>query len=201
MLEIIPIFCLSGHEHLKALRIKKEVYDAVWKPLEGTKGFTIQAVLLHPKSTGTLTLHDKDPLHHPLVNTHALTDIDGEDVETILAGIHSALELAHTNTLQKLGIQLNSHKIPECEHYVKDEYWKCAVRYLSTSLGQVTGTVKMGSKPAEGACVDDKLRVHDVHKLRVVDSSVVPVTISGDASALNIVIGEKAADLLKEHWK
>lgn len=177
------------------------MYDALWKPVEGKQGFTIQIVLLHPKSTGLLTLHDKDPLHRPIIETNALTDVDDHDVETILAGIHWALNLAHSKTLQKLGLQLNSHKLPKCEHYEKDDYWKCVIRHLSTNLGEVTGTVKMGTKPEEGACVDNKLRVHGVHKLRVADASIIPVTISGHLTAPNYVIGEKAADLLKHDWK
>lgn len=186
---------------MKSLRIKKEIYDAYWKPIETTEGFTIQVILLHPKSSGVVTLHDKDPLHHPLIDTHSITDVDDKDMETLLAGIHSALKIAHSETFHKLGVQLNPNKVPECEHHENDEYWKCSIRYLSTNLGDLTGTVKMGAKPEEGGCVDDKLRVHGVHKLRVADSSIIPVTISGHLTAVNAVIGERLADILKHHWK
>lgn len=177
------------------------MYDAIWKPIEGAKGFTIQIDLLHPKSTGTVTLYDKDPLHHPLINSHSLTDIDEHDVETLLAGVHSALKLAHSEILQKLEVTVNPHKLPGCEHHEKDDYWRCAIRHLSTNLGRVTGTVKMGTKPEEGACVDNKLKVHGVHKLRVAGTSIIPVTISGQLTAPTVVIGEKAADVIKHDWK
>lgn len=192
---------ILGKEHLRSLRIAQETYDALWKPIEGTVGFTIQVILLHPKSTGFLKLHDKDPLHHPLIDTHSLTDPDERDVETILAGIHNALKLAHSETFQKLGVKLNPHKLPACEHFENDGYWKCAIRHLSTNLGAITGTVRMGKQAEEGACVDDQLAVHGIHKLRVADSSIIPVTISGHLSGVNAVIGERAADLIKQHHK
>lgn len=196
------ILLSTGHEHLKDLRIKKEVYDAVWAPLEGKKGFTIAVVLLHPKSTGALALHDKDPLHRPLINPNYLNDEDDHDLETILAGIHKALKLAHTEALQKLGIHLNVNKVPGCEHFeTEGEYWKCAIRHLSVSLGHVSGTAKMGPETDKTAVVDKKLRVHGVHKLRVADSSVIPVTISGHLTAPTVLIGEKAAELIREDWK
>ncbi|KAJ8985230.1 hypothetical protein NQ317_018259 [Molorchus minor] len=192
----------KGHEHLRHLKIKKEVYDAVWGPLEGKTGFTIGVVLLHPKSTGVLALHDSDPLHHPLINPNYLNDEDDRDVETILAGIHKALRLAHAEALQKLGIHLNHNRVPGCEHdELDDSYWKCAIRHLSVSLGDVSGTARMGPETDKAAVVDHKLRVYGVHKLRVADASVIPVSISGHLMAPTIMIGEKAADLIKEDWK
>ncbi|KAG5900287.1 hypothetical protein JTB14_000814 [Gonioctena quinquepunctata] len=191
----------KGHQHQKSNRIKKEVYDAVWAPTEGTDGFSIQVILLHPKSIGTLTLHDNDPLHHPLINTNSLTDPDDEDLGSLMAGVRHALKLAHTETLQKLGIHLNINKVPGCEHYHDEEYWKCSIKHLSTNLGQLSGTAKMGAATDEDAVVDEKLMVYGVHKLRVADASVIPVTISSNLVAPCIMIGEKAADLIKEHWK
>lgn len=157
--------------------------------------------MLHPKSSGSVTVHDKDPLHYPLIDTKSLTDIDGHDIETLIAGIDAALKLAHSDSIQKLGVTLSPNKITACDHYKEDEYWKCAIRYLSTNLDTMTGTVKMGIKPEEGDCVDEKLRVHGVHKLRVADASIIPVTISGHLTAPTVVIGEKLADDLKHHWK
>jgi choline dehydrogenase-like flavoprotein len=36
--------------------------------------------------------------------------------------------------------------------------------------------------------------------LRVVDSSVIPVTISAHTNAPSIMMGEKASDIIKEDW-
>lgn len=58
----------------------------------------------------------------------------------------------------------------------------------------------MGLPEDKESVVDQQLNVHGISKLRVADASVIPVTISGNIMAAEIVIGEKAADLIREYW-
>ena len=58
------------------------------------------------------------------------------------------------------------------------------------------GTCKTGHDPM--AAVDDRLRVHGVERLRVLDASIMPTLTSRNTNAPAIMIGEKGADPIKE---
>ena len=47
------------------------------------------------------------------------------------------------------------------------------------------------------AVVDPRLHVHDLDGLRVADASVMPTIVSVNTNAAALVIGEKAADLIR----
>lgn len=177
-------------------------YDSLWKPLEAHNSLKIIVTLTHPRSVGVVKLHSADPLHPPLINPHFLSDEDEKDYHTLLAGIKKALKFSHTASFGKIGLKLNHHGVHGCEEteFASEAYWECAMKYLVVASEDVSGTARMGPESDVEAVVDKKLKVHGIHRLRVADASVIPVTMSGSLVGPTMVIGEKAAHLIVEEW-
>jgi choline dehydrogenase len=152
-------------------------------------GCTIAVVPTHPQSRGRLTLRSKDPKQYPALLANYLAV--QEDVETFVKGVKLARKLSQTQAFAPFyeaevspGPQVQSDQ--EIVEYIRNNV---------ASMLHPVGTCKMGHD--EMAVVDEQLRVRGTEGLRVVDASIMPKIVNGNTNAATIMIGEKAADLIK----
>lgn len=52
------------------------------------------------------------------------------------------------------------------------------------------GTSKLGRRGDPTAVVDPELKVHNMHRLRVVDTSIIPEAPTAHTNSLSVLIGE-----------
>ncbi|MBN9223790.1 MAG: glucose-methanol-choline oxidoreductase [Microbacterium sp. SCN 70-27] len=162
-------------------------------PLPG-EGLTVGAILLRPRSRGSIRLASADPMQAPLIDPAYLSDPDGLDARTLAAGLAECERLIATNALR--AITTGTWIQPENgEALTSAERIELALRRYSHTLYHPVGTARMGLD--EASVVDPELRVRGVRGLRVADASVIPTIIRGHTNAPAIVIGERAADLIR----
>ena len=79
-------------------------------------------------------------------------------------------------------------------HLKEDEELVKAGSEFAQTIFHPVGTCKMGSD--NESVVNDRLSVHGLENLRVVDASIMPNITSGNTNAPTIMIAEKASDMI-----
>lgn len=158
-------------------------------------------ILSKPRSFGKLRLRSADYLDPPRMHSNYLDD--PEDVATMLRGIRFLERLERTKTMRALNATLIHIPCDECDGYKyrSDAYWRCYIKYMGEGGYHHTSTVKMGPTGDRDACVDPRLLLHGVQNVRVADASVMPDVPRSNTNAPTIMIGERAADFIKDDWK
>lgn len=150
-----------------------------------THGFAAGPCVLKPTSTGALTLRTADPATAPRIVHNYLTS--EEDQRSIVAGLRTALEIAEQSAMK--AIVTGGFLVPEGS---SDEELLAFARRVGQTLYHPTSSCSIGH------VVDPDLRVKGVQGLRIADASVMPTVVRGNTNAPSIMIGEKAAGLIRE---
>ncbi|XP_053952135.1 glucose dehydrogenase [FAD, quinone]-like [Anastrepha ludens] len=158
-------------------------------------------MLSKPRSVGKIRLRSNNYLDHPRLFSNYLDD--PEDLATTLRGIRFLEHLARTKAMRELNATLLHIPLEECDEYKyrSNAYWRCYVKYFGEAGYHQTGTVKMGPTSDREACVDPRLLLYGVKNLRVADASIMPTVPLANTNAPTIMIGERAADFIKQDWK
>ncbi|MGZ0712039.1 GMC family oxidoreductase (plasmid) [Coraliomargarita sp. W4R53] len=158
------------------------------------EGLTVGAILMRPRSRGTIRLASADPADKAIIDPAYLSDPDGIDRATMLAGLAECERIIDTAALR--AITTGGWVQPDGgESMSAVERGELSLNQYSHTLYHPVGTARMGMDAA--SVVDPELRVRGVSGLRVVDASVIPTIIRGHTNAPAIVIGERAADLIR----
>lgn len=157
--------------------------------LHAFSGFTISVCQLRPESRGSITLPGADPALPATIRANYLST-EG-DRRCMIEGLKLIRRVAATKALSEW---IADEYLPgaACEG---DEALLGHLRRAGTTIFHPTSTCRMGGDA--GAVVDPQLRVNGIDGLRVADASIMPTVVSGNTNAACIMIGEKAADLVR----
>ena len=146
-------------------------------------------ILLHPESRGRLRLRSADPMAPPRIVLNLLAERG--DAATLIRGLRAARRVYATEPLAGLVARELAPGAEAASDEALDAYLR---RSLVTSHHPV-GTCSMGEGP--NSVVDPQLRVRGIAALRVADASIMPTVPGGNTNAPAIMVGEKAADLIR----
>ncbi len=151
-------------------------------------GFALGPILLQPQSRGSITLASADPTVPPLIDPGYFTV--AEDRATMRAGLRRALALLDVAPLAPMvGDPIEAPTADDDASIDQFLAEQCETLY------HPVGTCAMG--PDDDAVVDLELRVRGVEGLRVADASVMPSLNRGHTHAPSVMIGERAAVLVR----
>lgn len=162
--------------------------DAFGQPLHRFPAITMSVCNLRPQSRGSVKITAPDPRAMPAIDPNYLAD----DADRLVAAesIRHARRLMATRAMAPFAPREFK---PGAEH-VDDAALARLAGDIGTTIFHPVGTARMGTDPL--AVVDERLCVHGIGGLRVVDASIMPLITSGNTNSPVIMIAEKAADMM-----
>jgi len=167
--------------------------DRFGEPLHPFPAITPSVCNLRPTSRGHVRIKSPDADVHPEIKLNYLS--------TQADRLVAADAMRFTRRIMAAGAlaKYQPEEFKPGPDAADDDALIRAAGDLGTTIFHPIGTCKMGNDPE--AVVDDKLRVHGIQGLRVIDASVMPLITSGNTNAPTTMIAEKGAEMVCSSWR
>jgi choline dehydrogenase len=146
------------------------------------------------RSVGRLWLLSHKHDVKPALDFRYFTDEEGYDEQTIVDGLKIARDVAATEPF-KSWIKREVAPGPDI---TSDADLSTYGRAVHHTVYHPSGTCRMGAASDELAVVDPELRVRGVEGLSIADGSIFPTMPTVNPMVGTFMIGEKAADLVRD---
>jgi choline dehydrogenase len=163
--------------------------DKFGSPLHTFNAITPSACNLQPTSRGYVRIVSDDAHADPAIRLNYLST--AEDRAVAVAGLRFTRRIMAAKALARF----EPEEWKPGHGYESDEELARAAGDLGTTIFHPVGTCKMGRDAL--AVVDDRLAVHGIEGLRVVDASIMPRITSGNTNAPTVMIAEKGAEFIE----
>ncbi len=169
--------------------IPYSIKDPKRRKLQDFPSMTVACYQLRPESLGSVHIRSADPDAHPAIRFNFLGD--SIDQRTVAEGFRMMRRIVGAPAMDRY----RGEEFSPGEDVASDADILAWIRNNSQTAYHPIGTCRMGQGP--NTVVDEKLRVHGLENLRVADASIFPTMPSGNTNAPAIMVGEKAADLIR----
>lgn len=160
---------------------------------EPYSGFLVAFNSCRPTSKGQIEIASNDPQDAALIKPNYLST--EKDIREVIQGSKLVRKIMSAPALQAI---TQEEVLPSDEVYDEESMLQY-FREKGGSIYHLCGSCAMGPS-AETAVVDNRLRVHGVSGLRVIDASIFPNITSGNLNAPTMMVAEKGAELiLQDH--
>ena len=151
-------------------------------------GYQLHASPNHPKSRGSITLDTSNPYDYPKILFNYLEHED--DLKQTIEAIEVARKILGQKSMKPFAGKETGPGIGNQTYELYREY----IRSKAETAYHPSCTLKMGTDNM--SVVDEKLKVHGLENIRVVDASVMPEITSGNLNAPTLMIAERASDFI-----
>lgn len=167
--------------------------DKFGDPLHRFPAITVAACNLRPTSRGTVRIRSAAAEAAPRIAPNYLSTEDDRRVAA------DAIRVTRRLMSQPaLGAYRPQEYLPGPSVADDQESLSRAAGDIGTTIFHPVGTARMGLASDPMAVVDERLRLHGLDGLRVVDASVMPTITSGNTNTPTAMIAEKGAAYLRE---
>jgi len=167
--------------------------DKFGAPLHKFNAITPSVCNLRPTSRGHVRLRSPSTEKPPEIKLNYLST--ERDMQVAVQSLEYTRRIMNAPALAKF----NPKELKPGLEVSSNEELVNAARDLGTTIFHPVGSCKMGQDSM--AVVDDRLSVHHVEGLRVIDASVMPTITSGNTNAPTVMIAEQGADFIRQKYE
>jgi len=153
-------------------------------------GMAAACYQLRPNSIGSIHILSSNPIDHPSIKFNFLSN--ETDRRTAIEAVKIMRSIVEAQPMD----HIRDYEHSPGELVKTDDEIEDFIRHNAETGFHPSGTCRMGS--GSNTVVDDQLKVHGIDGLRVADASIFPTIPSGNTNAACIMVGEKAAELIKK---
>ena len=161
-------------------------------PLHPFEAFTASVCNLRPESRGHVHVKTEDSREPPKIQPNYLSD--PADRKVAADAIKLTRKIVSSPAMKKF----EPEEFKPGIEFASDDDLAREAGNIGTTIFHPVGTCKMGPSSDNMAVVDERLKVHGIRGLRVVDASVMPTITSGNTNSPTLMIAEKASEMILE---